>query len=764
MTNKAGFASNTGIEHIVDILSAIFPTVGLQDPSVGATFICEISSRCLLISSITCGAAAVLLLLWMMISTAHPAATASGTFDAQIQDAARSGRLAELDRLLDETSAGEAIKRATTALACAATDGHIDVVDAVLRRCLDSAALYLDHHCLVAVRAGHVAVVDRLLRDRVCLASLNATDALVEAACHGHAAVTERLLAYPRLRQVGDCQQAIAGAARYGHAAVVELLLHPSSMHPAAGDVREQARLRRSAALRAAAESGHVAIVRRLIRGVTVPAASLMEAAGGAACVAASATLAAASEAPAAAGAGAGVAAVATATERARVSSPPVQAASGIATSVLCEPLQASDGEMLCELIFSAAQWNRVAVVETLLAQATLLGGDKGTADGCSAALCGFAGAGNVARVRELLRHPLVDPAVDDNRCIVDAARSGVLPVVEMLLADPRVDPGGGNGMALEGAVEDGCTPVVDLLLQHPGVHLYDQVYDCDGHGDVLGLSQMLDMEEGASRSREFVRLHVTVPTSHHGQHGDDADDADRHLAGGGGASGTHGRSSASSGGDSQQLDSCDLLSQFRDSPYAGSASSSHSQRPSEAEADHDGTGRSSSSHPFVDSDSEDPGHPERDDSESQHRRERQPERRRAAAAARAFAAAVPPGCVDVTMRLLLQPSLLRSRLPCYRGVEREHAAAHAAEFRATWLPQLRRWPGSRIADLGWLAWRRRMPLLAARVAAFAAADAEAVAVPADVAAADIAADDGVDAADPLGAGIRPPSTPPYFA
>lgn len=677
----------------------------------------------------------------VMSSSLHAAGISSRGDGELIQDAARSGRLADLERLLDAKPANDLRKHLVSALACAAVEGHTNVVDSVIRRLPNFSLRHPEfkEHVLLAVRAGHCGVVDRLLRGGWSMSLLDTADVIAAAACHGQLAVMQLLLAEPWIRlnlMANGCVRAIGAAASYGHAAIVELLLHPSTMPASEGDVREQANLRWRAALRHAALCGHAGLVRRLIAGVTVAITALAEDA-----------VAHASSSP--------IASAAAGAARAAAASPPQLSApdqsgdanvsGGSGTTVLCEPLQAMDGEFICEIIRAAAQYNRIAVVDLLLQQAALLGGDQGTADACSAALCGFAAAGNVARVRELLQQPLVDPTVDNRRVIVDAAHSGFAPVVAALLADPRVDPDGGDGVALDIAVEQGCAPVVDLLLQHPGLPVGDGGYDSDGHGDALGLSHALDVDEGASRSREFMRLH----TNAHGRSRDEFSAAEA------GAGGSFDCPSAGSCG--LPCDSCELLPAPCGGGEAGCACSSGPQvgSVSDPPAESEAARAAGASRPFTDSDSEDsirPG-PGRDD--AAFRKERR--RRRAA---RGFAAAVPPGCIDATMRLLLQPSFLRSRLPCYRSIAPGCEAAHCSEFKATWRHQLRRWPGSRLADLGWLAWRRRMPVVAARTAAFASVDAEMfMQMPgADGGAADVHA-------HAFDAGARPPwlpSTPPY--
>jgi len=65
-----------------------------------------------------------------------------------------------------------------------------------------------------------------------------------------------------------------------------------------------------------------------------------------------------------------------------------------------------------------------------------------------------------------LLDTQKVDPSVNDNKAIKDAADRGYIEVMKLLLADKRVDPAIDDNLILKWAVEDREVEVVRLLLQ----------------------------------------------------------------------------------------------------------------------------------------------------------------------------------------------------------------------------------------------------------------------------------------------------------
>ncbi len=74
---------------------------------------------------------------------------------------------------------------------------------------------------------------------------------------------------------------------------------------------------------------------------------------------------------------------------------------------------------------------------------------------------------GKVDLVRELLKHPRVDPAADDNWAIRDVVYHGHVRITQMLLADARVDPSARNNEPIWRAARSGHADVTRLLLSH---------------------------------------------------------------------------------------------------------------------------------------------------------------------------------------------------------------------------------------------------------------------------------------------------------
>lgn len=701
--------------------------------------------------------------------------------------AASANQLSEVVRLLEAWhESPRATKIRSVILASAVAHGHADIVEAVLMRSSGDASLELHGYFMVAVRAGHVGVVDRMLRHnlseyqdgvgagaaahvdegvaagrtaavarvaRVDSAAndLDALEALSEAACNGHVAVVERLLDDPRVSRCRDISSSVAGAARYGHLAVLRQLLERPTIPAGPGvDAQYEAKCRRNTALFAAAEGGHAHIVRWLLSG-TLPkriaiadtdyqhghhaAAGSANGTPGAGPTSISATapcaaqemsaLPASDSATSTAGGSTSCAAECPlATARLEpVDSGYSGAGSTTVTSqcellvhqdAVCGPLTPADGELLCELVYAAAKHNRVTVTHALLQHVADLAGDQGSADACSAALCGFASAGRLDRMQELLCHPLVNPAVDDNAPVRLAAESGVYEVVAALLADPRVDPSARSNDALRKAVEGGCAPIVDLLLQHLGVdplatmevecgpltrwHRSHHDHSSPGSDrdaasvDALSLSLLLDSQQGYTRCVELMPL-----------------DSARSMRLGPHAVGASGSGSASGSARAASMRTPRAL----DSEWLQVESDAEPQvRP----------GR------YPDSESDDPRLMHRFDSKAGIRRKRTSELQSSSEADSPSVGEVPrAGRLDVTMRLLLQPQVLRSRLHppgpgLGLGLDSGTASRGFKTLSDSVRQRLTAWPGSRVTELGWLAWRRRVPVVAARQAALVAA------------------------------------------
>jgi hypothetical protein len=183
-------------------------------------------------------------------------------FDTFCDHAAR-GRLADVQRMLDS---GELLVdgNLNDAIARAAENGHVDVVDFLLRHAMfDPSA---DDNCAIRLAAGsgHIAVVERLLQDKRVDPSADDNEAVQWAAQHGHRAVLERLLQDERVDPSANRNYPVRWAAERGHLAVVERLLRDVRVDPSARD---------NFAVRWAAMNGHFAVVDRLLEDDRVDAA-----------------------------------------------------------------------------------------------------------------------------------------------------------------------------------------------------------------------------------------------------------------------------------------------------------------------------------------------------------------------------------------------------------------------------------------------------------------------------------------------------------
>jgi hypothetical protein len=129
-----------------------------------------------------------------------------------------------------------------------------------VQRMLESGKLRVDGNAHVAVvRAaenGHVDVVDCLLRHAMFDPSADDNRAIKEAAKNGHLVVVERLLHDVRVDPSAENNYAVGCAAREGRLAVVERLLQDERVDPSADD---------NYAVHLAAANGHVAVVDRLL-------------------------------------------------------------------------------------------------------------------------------------------------------------------------------------------------------------------------------------------------------------------------------------------------------------------------------------------------------------------------------------------------------------------------------------------------------------------------------------------------------------------
>jgi hypothetical protein len=138
-------------------------------------------------------------------------------------DHAANGRLAIVQRMLESREVrfnGSEL----VALFSAVKNGHVDVVDYLIRNAMFDPSANGNYAIGLAADCGHLAVVDRLLQDeRVDPSDDNY--ALRNAAREGHLAVVERLLHDPRVDPSANNNNAVRLAAGRGHLAVVDCLL-----------------------------------------------------------------------------------------------------------------------------------------------------------------------------------------------------------------------------------------------------------------------------------------------------------------------------------------------------------------------------------------------------------------------------------------------------------------------------------------------------------------------------------------------------------
>jgi ankyrin repeat protein len=177
-------------------------------------------------------------------------------------DHAAYGRLALVQRVLESDCDELRVNgNLNDALVRAAENGHVDVIDYLLRHAMfDPSA---DGNCAIQLAAenGHLAVVERLLQDKRVDPSANNNYAVGLAAQYGHIAVVERLLRDDRVDPSANDNCAVGLAAKNGHIAVVERLLQ---------DVRVDPSAENNCAIRLAAQYGHIAVVDRLMQDMRV--------------------------------------------------------------------------------------------------------------------------------------------------------------------------------------------------------------------------------------------------------------------------------------------------------------------------------------------------------------------------------------------------------------------------------------------------------------------------------------------------------------
>jgi hypothetical protein len=111
------------------------------------------------------------------------------------------------------------------ALVRAAENGHVDVVDCLLRHAMFDPSADNNRAIRLAAENGHLAVVERLLRDERVDPSARDNFVVQWAAENGHLAVVDRLLQDKRVDPSANDNVAVGLAAKNGHVAVVERLL-----------------------------------------------------------------------------------------------------------------------------------------------------------------------------------------------------------------------------------------------------------------------------------------------------------------------------------------------------------------------------------------------------------------------------------------------------------------------------------------------------------------------------------------------------------
>jgi ankyrin repeat protein len=179
----------------------------------------------------------------------------SVNFDAFCDHVAH-GRLADVQEMLES---GKVLfeGKESSALVSAVKNGHVEIVDYLLRHAMFDPSVDDNHAVRMAADCGHLAVVDRLLQDKRVDPSADNNYAVGLAAENGHLAVVERLLQDPRVDPSARDNYAVRGAALNGHLAVIDLLMQDERVDPSA---------RNNCAVQWAAQNGHLTIVDRLLQ------------------------------------------------------------------------------------------------------------------------------------------------------------------------------------------------------------------------------------------------------------------------------------------------------------------------------------------------------------------------------------------------------------------------------------------------------------------------------------------------------------------
>ena len=171
-------------------------------------------------------------------------------------EASANGHVAVVDLLLRDERVDPSAGTQTPV--CDASErGHAPVVERLLRDPRVDPSIYFQWPLVRACEHGHSAVVECLLRDERVQPSVLGQTPLSTACRKGHLSVVERLLSDERVDPGAKSQMAVRLASARGHVAIVERLLCDERVDPRADE---------QCAVRWASMHGHVAVVRRLLR------------------------------------------------------------------------------------------------------------------------------------------------------------------------------------------------------------------------------------------------------------------------------------------------------------------------------------------------------------------------------------------------------------------------------------------------------------------------------------------------------------------
>lgn len=410
-------------------------------------------------------------------------AWASSNSCAALSTAVARGHVEVVEQLLEDERCQRFVlwKHAVEA----ATRGNSALLQLLLIYVGETSAKQHGELLLAAATAGHSAVVAALLSlARFTPAAAVAGKALVIAAAHGHAAVVDALLSHDGTGSVACILhggKALLAAARTGKAGIVKRLLQDKRIDPAehgreallhavkcndvavAALLLPVARISLRGTIVQAVESGHVAVLQQLLHAVSMrnavrrdddlgvaapPSKESHDAAAGCAASAASGRVlpvdnaAPTTDGPPAAALGceSALECVTASEGKARTSSS--AAGAGLAAY---EDLEDHVPELNAALLL-AARTDNMAVVRTLLA-ASVAGINMhivSRLDVCTGHYAVFRAAGragDAALLDRLLALLCVDVTDAGYAALCGAAKRGHLALVERLLADPRISP-----------------------------------------------------------------------------------------------------------------------------------------------------------------------------------------------------------------------------------------------------------------------------------------------------------------------------------